>query len=260
MNILEKLPEAEIIAAVRDAGALLDERGAVHEIHAKTRTDFVTDVDVRVQETLAARLAELLPEVQFMGEEQDNSAIDVTRPFWVLDPVDGTTNLIRALRHSAVSLGLCDGGAVVFGVVFNPYADELFTARLGGGAYMNGRPIHVTRAASLAESLVYAGTAPGHREWTDLVFRDLKRIYERSLDLRRSGCASLDICDVACGRLDAYEERYLCPWDYAAGSLIVAEAGGRATNCDGAAPDLINGGSFVCSNGLVHDELLELLK
>ena len=166
MNILERLPENEIISAVLEAGKLLDGAGAVHEIHAKNRTDFVTDVDVRVQETLKARLAELLPEVQFMGEEQDNSAIDWSRPLWILDPVDGTTNLIRALRHSAISLGLAEAGRVVFGVVYNPYAGELFTAVLGAGAKLNGRTIHVTAAATLAECLVCAGTAPGHREWT----------------------------------------------------------------------------------------------
>ena len=117
MSILERLPEHEIISAVLEAGKLLDGAGAVHEVHAKNRTDFVTDVDLRVQETLRARLAELLPEVQFMGEEQDNSAIDWTRPLWILDPVDGTTNLIRALRHSAISLALAEAGRVVFGVV-----------------------------------------------------------------------------------------------------------------------------------------------
>ena len=115
MSILERLPEHDIISAVLEAGKLLDGAGAVHEVHAKNRTDFVTDVDLRVQETLKARLAELLPEVQFMGEEQDNSAIDWTRPLWILDPVDGTTNLIRALRHSAISLALAEAGRVVFG-------------------------------------------------------------------------------------------------------------------------------------------------
>lgn len=260
MSILERLPEYEIISAVLEAGKLLDGAGAVHEVHAKNRTDFVTDVDLRVQETLKTRLAELLPEVQFMGEEQDNSAIDWTRPLWILDPVDGTTNLIRALRHSAISLALAEAGRLVFGVVYNPYAGELFTARLGAGAKLNGRDIHVTAAATLAECLVYAGTAPGHREWTELVFRDIRRIYERGLDIRRSGCASLDLCDVACGRADAYEERYLCPWDYAAGSLILSEAGGRVTNCEGGPLDFKDGGSLLASNGLVHGELIELLR
>ena len=126
-EILTAALEAEVIAAVRSAGALLTARGAVHDIRAKSRTDFVTDVDMRVQAMLRSRLDELAPGVQFMGEEQDNAAIDPSRPCWILDPVDGTTNLIRGLNHSAVSLALAEGGRPVFGAVFNPYAGELFT-------------------------------------------------------------------------------------------------------------------------------------
>lgn len=109
-EILTAALEAEVIAAVRSAGALLTARGAVHDIRAKSRTDFVTDVDMRVQAMLRSRLGELAPGVQFMGEEQDNAAIDPSRPCWILDPVDGTTNLIRGLNHSAVSLALAEGG------------------------------------------------------------------------------------------------------------------------------------------------------
>ena len=252
--------EAEVIAAVRSAGALLTARGAVHDIRAKSRTDFVTDVDMRVQAMLRSRLDELAPGVQFMGEEQDNAAIDPSRPCWILDPVDGTTNLIRGLNHSAVSLALAEGGRPVFGAVFNPYAGELFTARSGGGAYLNGQPIHVTGTASLSSALVSVGTSPGRREWAGMVFSEMRALYERSLDVRRSGCASLDLCDVACGRLDAYVERWLLPWDYAAGAVIVAEAGGRVTDCANAGLSMVSGGGLLCSNGALHGEVLAVLE
>lgn len=259
-EILTAALEAEVIAAVRSAGALLTARGAVHDIRAKSRTDFVTDVDMRVQAMLRSRLDELAPGVQFMGEEQDNAAIDPSRPCWILDPVDGTTNLIRGLNHSAVSLALAEGGRPVFGAVFNPYAGELFTARSGGSAYLNGQPIHVTGTASLSSALVSVGTSPGRREWAGMVFSEMRALYERSLDVRRSGCASLDLCDVACGRLDAYVERWLLPWDYAAGAVIVAEAGGRVTDCANAGLSMVSGGGLLCSNGALHGEVLAVLE
>ena len=245
-------------AAVEAASELLS-GGGIHEIRSKSPTDFVTDVDFAVQERLKRELAELAPDVQFMGEEQDNSAIDPARPFWVLDPVDGTTNLIRGLDRSAVSLALCLGDGALFGVVRNPFRRETFTARLGGGAYMNGEPIRVSATSPLAKAVLNAGTAPGRRDMSAAVFRELGALYEHCVDLRRSGCASLDLCDVACGRADAYIERWLHPWDYAAGALIVAEAGGTVTSCGGEALSLVSSGGILSSNGRVHPRLLELL-
>ena len=246
------------VGAVEAASELLS-GGAIHEIRSKSPTDFVTDVDFAVQERLKRELAELAPEVQFMGEEQDNSAIDPARPFWVLDPVDGTTNLIRGLGRSAVSLALCLGDGALFGVVRNPFRRETFTARFGGGAYMNGEPIRVSATAPLAKALFNAGTAPGRRDMSAAVFRELGALYEHCVDLRRSGCASLDLCDVACGRLDGYLERWLLPWDYAAGMLIVSEAGGKATDCSGAKLPLTQGSPLLATNGIIHAETLKLL-
>ena len=259
MSVLDGRLERAVIEAVKGAGELLLGMDAVHEIRAKNRTDFVTDVDMAVQARLSRELASLAPEVQFMGEERDNSDIDPARPFWILDPVDGTTNLIRRLRRSAVSLALAEGGRTVLGVVYNPYAPELYTARRGGGAYLNGRRIAVSGVEALSEGLVSAGTAPGHREWADTVFREMRSLFDTCLDIRRGGCASIDLCDVACGRVDAYVERYLCPWDYAAGALIVEEAGGRVTDFSGGALSLTEGGGVVSSNGAVHRELLALM-
>lgn len=112
------------VQAVLEAGELLADPAAVRSIRAKSETDYVTNVDLAVQAFLRERLAALAPDVQFMGEEQDNSALDLTRPCWILDPVDGTTNLIHQFQHSAISLALAEGGQIVFGVVYNPYTEE----------------------------------------------------------------------------------------------------------------------------------------
>ena len=142
----------------------------------------------------AERLAALAPDVQFMGEEQDNTGLDWSRPCWILDPVDGTTNLIHSFRHSAISLALAEGGQAVFGVVYNPYTEECFTARRGGGALRNGVPIHVSDVSRLEDSLLSTGTVPGRRELADAAFRQMRALYDRCQDVRRTGCASLDLC------------------------------------------------------------------
>ena len=120
------------VQAVLAAGRLLADPAAVRSIRAKSETDYVTNVDLAVQEFLREHLAALAPDVQFMAEEQDNSALDLTRPCWILDPVDGTTNLIHQFQHSAISLALAEGGQIIFGVVYNPYTEECFAACRGG--------------------------------------------------------------------------------------------------------------------------------
>lgn len=250
----------QAVKTVRKAGALLTDQSAVRNIWAKSETDFVTNVDVTVQETLKAQLASLAPEIQFMGEEQDNSRLDWNRPCWLLDPVDGTTNLIHSFQHSAISLALAEGGQIVFGVVYNPYSGECFTARRGQGAFCNGSPIRVSGADRLEDSLLCAGTVPGRRELADKAFCQMRNLYNVCQDIRRTGCASLDLCWVACGRLDGYVELFLQPWDYAAGLLIVNEAGGRITAPDGSPLSLCQGGPLLASNGKLHAALQSLLK
>ena len=174
MNILTESLVEETVQAVQEAGACLSDPAAVHSIRTKGETDYVTNVDLAVQELLRERLAALAPDVQFMGEEQDNTGLDWSRPCWILDPVDGTTNLIHNFRHSAISLALAEDGQTVFGVVYNPYTEECFTARRGQGAFCNGSPIRVSSADRLEDSLLSAGTVPGRRELADTAFRQMR--------------------------------------------------------------------------------------
>lgn len=258
------LPEREellerVSEAVRQAGRLFGHQEMAEQIRQKGATDFVTQVDVTVQEQLRSRLKELAPEVQFMGEEQDNSGVDLSGAVWILDPVDGTTNLIHGFRHSAVSLALAEAGRVTMALVYNPYAGELFTALAGRGGFCNGQPISVSPARRLADALVDVGTNPSQREKADRAFRWMRTLYDHCHDVRRMGAASLCLSYVAAGRLDAYVEDGLKPWDYAAGMLLVREAGGMAATPEGREPSLSTGGGIAASNGFIGADFLKLL-
>lgn len=253
-ELLERVSEA-----VRRAGALFGDRELAEQIRRKGVTDFVTQVDLTVQEQLRGALRAIAPEVQFMGEEQDNSGLDFGGAVWILDPVDGTMNLIHGFRHSAVSLALAEGGEVTMALVYDPFADELFTALAGRGARCNGRPIAVSGAERLADALVDVGTNPSEREKADRMFRWMRGVYDRCHDVRRMGAASLCLAYVAAGRLDAYVEDGLKPWDYAAGMLLVREAGGMAATPERAEPSLEHGGGIAAANRRIGPDFLKLL-
>lgn len=260
MELSEEMLLPQLSQAVREAGRLFSDREKAAQIKQKGATDFVTQVDVSVQAFLKVRLARLAPEVQLMGEEKDNSDLDFTKPMWVLDPVDGTTNLVHGFCCSAVSLALVDQGDVLLGLVYNPYADELFTAQKGRGARLNEVPIHVSHTGRLADSLVDMGTNPSDRAGADRSFRWMRGVYDRCHDVRRLGAASICLCYVAAGRLDGYVEGCLKPWDYAAGMLIVREAGGFVCTTEGSEPSLAVGSGILSANGQIGPELLYVLR
>lgn len=250
----------KVVPIIQEAGRLLHDRARCASVREKGKTDFVTAVDTTVQSYIRERLQTLDSSIQFMGEEQDNSRIVPDRLTWILDPVDGTTNLIHGFRHSAISLALAEGEQVLLGVIYDPFTEELFTAQLGGGAFCNQKPIHVSKAQTLADSLCSAGTNPGNREQADAAFRRMRALYDHCHDIRRIGAASIELCYVACGRLDAYLEHGLRPWDFAAGKLILKEAGGKITDYQGCVPFLYGERSdIMASNGRIHDALRALL-
>lgn len=245
----------KLIRLVKETKAIALDGGSAHDIKVKGLADFVTKVDIGIQEFLRPRLFEMYPDVQFMSEEKDNSGIDHRGKVWVLDPIDGTTNLIHDFKMSAVALALVDNGVPVLGIVYNPFTDELFSAKRGGGAFLNGRPIHVTDAAELSHSLVLVGTSPYRKDLADVNFDIIKRLYIASEDIRRCGSAALDLCYLACGRADGFFERNLKPWDYAAGTAILREAGGMVTDFNGAEPSYQVPSDILASNGKIHNEM-----
>ena len=171
--------------------------------------------------------------------------------------MDGTTNLIHDFRNSAVSLGLCDKGEMVCGVVYQPFSGEVFHAVRGEGACLNQKPIHVSSAASMAESLISIGTTPYEHEYADRNFEIFKKVFLDCQDIRRIGSAAIELCFVACGRLEAFFEMNLKPWDYAAGLLIIEEAGGSVTDFEGRKPQPWKRGNIVGSNGRLGQILVE---
>lgn len=248
----------EITALVKQAKNIIDDRELASQVRTKGRADYVTQVDIAVQNFLKEELARLAPEVEFMGEETGVREMNA-ESFWILDPVDGTTNLMYDFRHSVVSLALWKGGEIVMGIVYDPYRDETFTAEKGKGSFLNGSPIHVSEAASLSDTVIGIGTSPYYRELTEANFARFRRVFDRSRDIRRLGSAATDLAYVACGRQDGFFEAYLSPWDFAAGLLLVREAGGTVTDFCGNSPDPRHGGSVAGTNGRIHSELLSLL-
>lgn len=249
----------EISEIVREAGAIL--RGAgrdkgVREKHGPD--DLVTRYDGQLQRFLEDRLLQLLPEADFMGEEdvEDKPRGEGAYRF-IVDPIDGTANFVKDLGHVGISVALAKQGALILGAVYDPFRDELFTAERGRGAHLNGQPIHVTDA-DMAHGIALIGASPYYRQYTEKSFALGKAVFEKSMDVRRMAAASLDLCYVAAGRASCFFEYLLSPWDHAAGALIVQEAGGLATDLAGAPLSLDQKCSLAAGSPACHRALLEL--
>ena len=223
----------KIIEITKQAGKIiLSAHNQESTITAKEgKKNFVTKYDVAVQEFLFAELGKAFPEAEFVGEEGETNLKSRALRF-IIDPIDGTTNFMQDYRCSCISVALCKENDIIAGVVYNPYSGEIFTAEKGKGAYLNGEKISVSDRP-LSDGLALFGTSPYHPENTDETFRLLRKVFDLSRDIRRSGSAAYDICMVACGRCEVFFEKDLQPWDIAAGTLIIKEAGGIALNYDG---------------------------
>lgn len=247
--------------AVRKAGKLFFDLTMGSQVFTKEGSaNFVTQVDYEVQSFMQKRLAEILPGSNIISEESEENLLSLEKPTWVLDPVDGTTNLMYRCRMSAVSLGLYIENKPVAGFILNPFNDEMFMAEAGKGAYLNGKRISVTSNTNISDCLLGFGTTPYDRVKTRKTFEITEKVFMKCRDIRRTGSSALDIAYVACGRLDGFFEMTLQPWDYAAGFIILKEAGGTITNWCGEELDIISPSPVVTSNGHIHNELVQLLQ
>lgn len=248
----------EIIALVKETKAFVGNRERAGHIKTKGRADYVTQVDTDIQNFLARELGSRFPDIQFLGEEEGLHEMSGDT-YWILDPIDGTTNLIHDYQHSVVSLALCEKGEITMGVVYDPFREDVYHAQKGKGSFLNGSPIHVSEAESLSETIVSVGTSPYDRELSEQNFQRIRRVFDSAQDIRRTGTAAMDLAYVACGRTGGFFEPKLSPWDFAAGQLLVREAGGMVTDFAGETLNLLARGSVVASNGKIHEELRGLL-
>lgn len=221
-----------MIAAEREAAELvLHASNVMAEIKTGHR-DIVTDYDKRVQQLLMQRLSAAVPGAAFFCEENDVQDSTGTENVFVIDPIDGTMNFVRHMNNSCISIALMQSGKIAAAAVYNPYVDEMYTALRGEGAWLNGTPLKV-EDAPLSETVFCFGSSPYYAETTDESFRLARIAFDHSLDIRRYASAELDLCSVGAGKAGLYFELRLSFWDYAAGSLIVEEAGGICTDING---------------------------
>ena len=263
MNIKDKLDS--IIQLIRKAAQLTENRTISTSVSSKGDKNFVTATDKAIQEYMRVKLRAILPEAEFFAEE-DERRTKSQGLRWILDPVDGTTNLMHNFLHYAVSLALAEGNEIIFGAVFNPKSKNMFYAIKGEGAYRiwgedgeNRENITVSDTSDLSDALTTIGTSPYHKDLVDSNFKLFRVLFDRTQDIRRLGSAALDCCYVAASYGDIFVERRLQPWDYAAGSLIITEAGGKITDFSGNPPSLTDQSDIIATNGRLHDSVVALV-
>jgi myo-inositol-1(or 4)-monophosphatase len=245
--------------AARGAGSVLKEHfGKPHQIVKKGVIDLVTEADLAAEKTILKLLQDHFPEDNILSEEAGERDMASDR-VWIVDPLDGTTNFAHGFPFFAVSIGLEVAKEIVLGVVYNPYMEELFTARLGKGALLNGRQIHVSNASSLGESLTVTGFPYDIRSRSNRIFERFQRMVVSCQGVRRAGSAAIDLCYVAAGKFDGLWEENLKPWDTAAGAIMVKEAGGTLSNFEGE-PFNPYVESVVAGNTLIHGEIVGTLQ
>jgi myo-inositol-1(or 4)-monophosphatase len=245
------------LLAVRGAGRIQLKRSGSAKVERKGSADITTDVDRACETFIAELVRQRHPRHEILGEEGTAGRREATH-LWIVDPLDGTKNFAHGYGRSCVSLALAVEGLVVLGAVFNARADELFFAELGNGATLNEVPISVSGTERLDRAMVASALSySGRTADTDQLQR-LGRVLGVVEAVRSDGCAALDLCDVACGRFDAFFERGLHAWDTAAGALLVDEAGGRMSDGQGRPHDLY-GQDTLATNGRIHSALLALI-
>lgn len=247
------------IDAAQEAGQiLLDWMEKGFAIEFKGAMNLVTDADRGAEEAIVARISSAFPDHQILAEEGGASSGPASRYKWVIDPLDGTTNYTHTFPAFCVSIGLEIDGGIVVGVVFDPMRKELFVAEKDKGVWCNGQVISVSRAGTLDHALLVTGFSYDVRQdTTDNNFNFFREFVLQAQGVRRTGSAALDLCYVAMGRFDGFWEMKLAPWDVAAGSLMVTEAGGAISDFAGN-PFSIYDSEVLASNGRIQNEMLRV--
>ncbi|WP_427024150.1 inositol monophosphatase family protein [Aureimonas ureilytica] len=248
-------------AAMKAGRSLTRDFGEVQnlQVSMKGPADFVSNADRKAEEIVYQELSRARPEWGFLMEERGTVEGRDPQHRWIVDPLDGTTNFLHGIPMFAISIALERDGQIVAAIVFNPALDELYSAEKGGGAFLNDRRIRVAARSKLHETVIATGMPfLGHGDHARFLF-EARKLMSETAGIRRMGAASLDLAYVAAGRFDGFWEHALKPWDIAAGSLLVREAGGFVTDTEGNKFDLMQG-DVACGNELIHRQLLAELK
>ena len=250
------------IKAARRAGQIINRASLDIEklkIEVKRQSDFVTEVDRAAEAAILDVLREAYPSHGILAEESGLAGTNPESEYqWIIDPLDGTTNFIHGLPQYAISIGLAHKGVMTQGVVYDPNRNELFTATRGGGAFLNDKRIRVSKRIKLDEALIGTGFPYRMFDHIDTYLAIFRDVAQRTAGMRRPGAASLDLAWVACGRMDGFWELGLSPWDMAAGSLLITEAGGLVGDLSGEA-NYMTTGNIIGGNPKIFSQLLQLI-
>jgi myo-inositol-1(or 4)-monophosphatase len=271
--MLNKIAQVARQAALAAGAVMRQNYQKPHQITLKGAIDPVTETDFQCQEIILSIIRQAFPDHGFLAEERGGEGGEATASHlaglawetdvppecrWIIDPLDGTVNFAHGYPAFCVSIAFAADGVLEYGVIYDPLRDELFEGRRGGGAFLNGQSIRVSRTRKLEGALIATGFPYDIRERVPETIARLGRMLARTQGVRRGGAAALDMSYVACGRLDGFYEENLKPWDTAAGLLIISEAGGKITTFDGGAYD-IYAPNILASNGVLHSKLLSCL-
>ncbi|MGD8367780.1 MAG: inositol monophosphatase family protein [Desulfobacterales bacterium] len=256
---LEAVKRIGVAAAYKGADVLLSRFGRIESIREKGRNDLVTDADTGAERIIIETIRRAFPDHGFLAEESGSQEPRLEDFCWIIDPLDGTTNYAHRLGIFSISLAFARKGEVLLGIVLDPLRGELFTAVSGGGARLNGRPIRVSEASQVAESLLVTGFPYNIQAVAEPVLNRFSNCLNAAQGMRRLGSAALDLCYVACGRFEGFWESYLKPWDTAAGVCILEAAGGRVTDFADQPYDGRRSLHLLATNGRIHQEMVSLL-
>ncbi len=256
---LEKITE-EVCKIATETGLFLEKERQdfdPHRIQEKNSHDYVTYVDKESEKKIVIKLSALLPEAGFIAEEGSGS-LTTEEYYWLVDPLDGTTNFIHNNAPYCVSIALRNREELLIGVVYEVCRKECFWAWKGGPAYLNGKEIHVSKITRINEAFIALGFPYSVEKYKSTAIHLINSLYGKASALRLQGAAAAELCYIAAGRFDARIEAYLGPWDIAAGTLILTQAGGKVTDFNGG-DTFYSGHQLLASNGKIHSELLEIL-
>lgn len=252
--MINDIDYGKVIDLVKEAKKFVLDRELRESVNMKGKADFVTAVDLEISEFLKKELAVLTPDIGFMSEEEKNEILP-TR--WILDPIDGTTNLVYGYNMCSISLALCVDEVIEFGVVYDPFHDETFTAIRGEGAYYNGKKLDKIKDRELGDCIIEFGAGSTKKNYADIAFGIAKEVFENCLDIRRICSSALSVCYIASGKINGYFEKVLKPWDYAAATLILEECGGKCSDWDGNPIEFRKTSTYVCGSEKAYDFLLK---